>query len=488
MVHFTTTKISAYNFIENNKNKVISFLKRWKKNYKTIVMERVKFVNHDDETHYFSYFYPNQTSVIENIDIFSANKILHFERKAISIDKFEKFLEINYKNWLNKTEDFIIKYPDGTEYIIPCPEGFENSSPCNTFYLKENLILTQNKKESGKIYPCYRIYLEPQNFNYKEYPFTIVSEIGYPNLSLAIKEIFQHNNMIFPKQGYTDISFPLIIDLSHFQYKIKQFFIHHRQVEISLEQFNYSKQEKPKGILSIRYLGGRYQKLDISFDDKLNFSKKLDRVIVKGDFYLLSDKDIGFGGELYNKVEHGKLLDFKSHNYLSKGYYDVDYINLEELSEKDIINIIQSGESVTVELKSVIQEDEIPYPKIAKQMVGMANAESKGLVILGVNKKRVIEGVGNLDKDDFQDTLLSKLDSRCDPWIDFEIKEFYIEENGETKKLIVVSIIADKNKRPYLYRQDNKNYKLPLRRGSYTNWLIERDIREYYNELKEERI
>ena len=159
------------------------------------------------------------------------------------------------------------------------------------------------------------------------------------------------------------------------------------------------------------------------------------------------------------------------------------------MSMSELRRLIEGEKTETVEFKSVIKEKltKEHYKTIGMQMVGMANAQSKGLVIVGANKEGQIEGVGELKIESFMNSLQQSIDSNCDPWIDFVIREFELLAHEEDKKIFVVSLLANKERCPYLYRMGRKAYEIPLRRGDNTKWLTAKEIREYMFDLQKER-
>jgi len=120
-------------------------------------------------------------------------------------------------------------------------------------------------------------------------------------------------------------------------------------------------------------------------------------------------------------------------------------------------------------------------------MVAMANAQSKGLVIIGVTKEDEKEGVGELKIEKFINNLQQSIDSNSDPWIHFLIKEFELLIEKGRKRFFLVSILANKEKHPYMYRKGSKLYEIPLRRGDNTKWLSPKEIREFMFELQKNR-
>ena len=150
--------------------------------------------------------------------------------------------------------------------------------------------------------------------------------------------------------------------------------------------------------------------------------------------------------------------------------------------------MIDEKENETTEFKSVVEEtSESFYQNISKQMTAMANAQSKGLVLVGVTKTGIIEGVGDLSIEEFMNNLQQTLDSHCDPWIDFEKKEFELLYQKEKVKVYVLSLLASKKRRPYLYRLGKSKFEIPLRRGDSTKWLSPKEIKEYMFNIHKEK-
>ncbi|MHA1223496.1 MAG: ATP-binding protein [Candidatus Heimdallarchaeaceae archaeon] len=453
-----------------------SFLEQWKERYGFFLMDRVSYIDEEEKTYIFAYVYPMRVSdKVERIKEYPNNGTINFERIKLTTNEVKemvKNLQVDSNN-----RKVTILYPDGEKFDLKTEQ-----SP-----LEERMIVAKRYGKTGMYTPCYRLKIKAKNRIFTDEEFSTASIIGYTNIATATKDIFRHNDRMFSRDNFpTDIKNPLIIDLTHFEWKIQGLYCLRNIVEIEILSMEEKQSEKPIGKLNVEFTNGKSELRTIPFEK--NFTKQVfSQNIANVHFYLQSPSNTGFKGTLDKPKARGKILDL--YNYRKFHIYQSDYINLDELSPSKLQKLIQRKESDTLELKSIIQskQQENFYWTIGKQMTAMANAQAKGLVILGVDKTGLIEGVADFSLEDFRNNLQEVLDSNCDPWLDFDIKEFEITVNNQKKRLIVLSLLAEKKKRPYLYRKKRNTYELPLRRGDSTKWLSPKEIRDFLFEIYKEQ-
>jgi predicted HTH transcriptional regulator len=101
----------------------------------------------------------------------------------------------------------------------------------------------------------------------------------------------------------------------------------------------------------------------------------------------------------------------------------------------EILEIIEGGESLTVEFKQQFTE----YDKIAKEMLAFANTKG-GVLIFGVRDNRKILGVHS--EKEIAELVEETARRYCNPPVDYEISFF----EHKRKLLAVVEIAESKNK------------------------------------------
>ncbi len=451
-----------------------NFIDMWKDDYDHFIMDRGIFIDEDDKSHYFAYIYPVTTPIPDmKIDNYLLNDCIKFERKRMTVEEVIELVK-NIKIDQEKRE-MTIQYSDGVDYTFTTEQ----------FALEEQLKVKDRYGKTGIYTPCYRLIAKSQSHIFKDNVFTTSSKIGYSNVVIAAKDIFNHNDFMFSRESYTsDVIYPLIIDLTHFEWNIKRFEYFRNTVEIEIKSMSNKEIKKPLGMLNVEFTNGRYELRMLKFNE--NTTKEVFRHnVASGEFFLQATTNRGFKGDVNTPKPDGKVLDYRSFRRYS--IQSEDYISLEELSVSEIERMVEQKETVTVEFKSVLEQmDQINYKEIGKQMTGMANAKAKGLVIVGVTKIGQLEGIGELSSEQFMQNLQQELDSNCDPWIDFEIKDFELSSSEQKIKILVVSLLADKKKRPYLYRKGKSIFDIPLRRGDTTKWLSPKEIKDYMIELHKE--
>lgn len=460
----------------DNHGEFINFLELWKDRYEHFVMDRCVLIDEEEKKHLFAYIYPKSSLAEDNeIKDYTKNDNFKFERIKLKVEEVREIIQ-NLEADLENRE-IKITYPEGLVYTLKSEQHpFE-----------EILKVKDRYGNIGMYMPCYRLQVKAEGFIDEDKELYTASNIGYPDVTTAAKSIFKHKDTMFKRDTYTTgVCYPLIVDLSHFEWYIKRFEYFRNIAEIEIQNMVKKEIEKPFGVLNVEFTNGKEEMREVIFESN-SVKEVFKHNIANIKFHLQTNLDTGFSGDFNNPKPGGRILDYRQ----SIGYSvkSEDFIVLDDLSTSEIIRLIDGKENETVEFKSVIKEKliENQFRKIGMQMTGMANAKSKGLVIVGVNKIGQIEGVGELKIEDFMNNLQQSLDSNCDPWIDFVIKEFELLAHNENKKLLIVSLLADKERCPYLYRKGRTTYGIPLRRGEYTKWLTPKEIREYMFELHKKR-
>ena len=452
-----------------------NFMDLWKEKYDSFIMDRVAFKDESGKTHYFAYIYPkSSTKEFDDLKRYKKNDTIRFQRIKLEIEEvinLVKDIQID-----EEKRTMIITYPDQVTYTFITEQ----------FALEEEVRIKERYGNIGMYTPCYRLKAKASNSIFKDQQFSTASEIGYSDIITASKDIFKHNDKMFSKATYTKgVDYPLIIDLTHFEWNIKRFICFRNFVEIEISDMSINENSRPTGTINVEFTNGKNEMREVTFKED-RITEAFDHIIANVDFFLHSLTNTGFKGDLNIPIPGGKILDYQSTRKYS--IQSESYINLDNLSPSDILKYIDDNENEIVEFKSVLDErpTESHYNNIAKQMTAMANAQARGLVIVGVSKSKVIEGVGDLSIDELTSNLQQALDANCDPWIDFERKEFELMSQSDIVKIYVVSLLASKKKRPYLFRKGKSRYELPLRRGDNTLWLTPKEIKDYMVEIHKE--
>ncbi|MEA1972263.1 MAG: putative DNA binding domain-containing protein [Candidatus Cloacimonadota bacterium] len=118
--------------------------------------------------------------------------------------------------------------------------------------------------------------------------------------------------------------------------------------------------------------------------------------------------------------------------------------------------LIKKGESKTLEFKEKLPENE----KIAKTIISFSNT-SGGKLVIGINDRNKIVGLGDIDIFDIQDKIISIIYDSCYPNI---LPEIYTI-NVESKLLLIIEVNRG-NLLPYYLKKEGKNYGTYLRIGS----------------------
>jgi ATP-dependent DNA helicase RecG len=117
---------------------------------------------------------------------------------------------------------------------------------------------------------------------------------------------------------------------------------------------------------------------------------------------------------------------------------------------------IEKGESKTLELKEILPNSD----SIAKTIVAFSNT-SGGKLVIGVNDKREITGINNVDIFELQDKISSIVYDKCYPII---LPEIYTK-NINGKVIFVVEVFRG-NLLPYYIKTDGKNNGTYIRIGA----------------------
>lgn len=167
---------------------------------------------------------------------------------------------------------------------------------------------------------------------------------------------------------------------------------------------------------------------------------------------------------IYLLKNDGEVLDFRR-SYLKWPSSSKD-ISI-EVKENDVLELIKQGENQRVEFKQELNKE---TERFAMTAVAFANGEG-GTILFGVDDNANIKGV----KEQIGDSLSKSLRSRCEPFIEHDIKTVTIE--GE--QIVVFRINGGKNK-PYTLR-DKGVY---IRRGSSNRIANRMELDEFYDKKK----
>lgn len=129
-----------------------------------------------------------------------------------------------------------------------------------------------------------------------------------------------------------------------------------------------------------------------------------------------------------------------------------------------LIEQIQKGESKTLELKEALPQND----SIAKTVIAFSNT-SGGKLIIGVNDKREITGIDDVELFAMQDKIASVIADNCAPGIMPEIYGVNIES-----KLVLVIDVVRGNLKPYFLKSQGKADGTYIRIGA-TNRIADFD-------------
>ena len=122
----------------------------------------------------------------------------------------------------------------------------------------------------------------------------------------------------------------------------------------------------------------------------------------------------------------------------------------------NLLDLIQQGESKTLELKSRLPQ----HDQLAKTIVAFANT-SGGKLVLGVDDQRQLVAVAEDDLFTLQDQITSIIHDRCAPFI---LPEIYTA-NLQGKMVLVIEVFRG-NLPPYYFKSEGKNDGVYLRIGA----------------------
>ena len=114
------------------------------------------------------------------------------------------------------------------------------------------------------------------------------------------------------------------------------------------------------------------------------------------------------------------------------------------MNQKQLLKLIEDGESLNVEFKQRFSE----FEKIAKEIIAFANT-SGGVIIFGINDNRKIYGVES--EKEITELIKETIINYCEPQPEYNI--FFIELNN--KEIVVLKIFESSNKPIRI--QDYKN-------------------------------
>lgn len=105
------------------------------------------------------------------------------------------------------------------------------------------------------------------------------------------------------------------------------------------------------------------------------------------------------------------------------------------LSRKKVLELIEQGESLTVEFKQRFSS----YEKIAKEMIAFANTHG-GFILLGVDDDKSLYGLESEKAD--TDLIEETAEKYCEPAVKYQIEWFEINR----KDVLAVQIFESRNK------------------------------------------
>jgi len=170
---------------------------------------------------------------------------------------------------------------------------------------------------------------------------------------------------------------------------------------------------------------------------------------------------------VYLLKNDGKTLDFRSIylNWPSSTSKDI----VIDVKEGDVLSMIEQGENQHMEFKKKLNDKD--NKEFAETVVAFSNGKG-GAILIGVDDNSRIVGC---DQDKIEEVILNIIRSRCDPFIEPEIKEIRIDE----RPIIIVRINEGTNK-PYVLR-DKGVY---VRSGSTDRSANRFELDEFYSKVK----
>jgi hypothetical protein len=170
---------------------------------------------------------------------------------------------------------------------------------------------------------------------------------------------------------------------------------------------------------------------------------------------------------VYLLKNEGEILDFRRIYLNWPGSSSKDVVI--DVKEGDILTMIKQGENQYVEFKKELNNKE--KEEFAETAVAFANGKG-GAILIGVDDKSNVVG---FYQDKIEEAIINNLKSRCDPFIEPDIKIVKLDD----KPIIVVRINEGTN-RPYTLR-DKGVY---IRSGSTDRIASRIELDEFYEEKK----
>jgi len=109
------------------------------------------------------------------------------------------------------------------------------------------------------------------------------------------------------------------------------------------------------------------------------------------------------------------------------------------LSRKKVVELINEGESLTVEFKQRFSS----YEKIAKEMIAFANTRG-GFILFGVDDDKSLYGLESEKTD--TELIKETAEKYCEPKVECQIEWFEIRGKAEPRDVLVVHILESNNK------------------------------------------
>ena len=168
---------------------------------------------------------------------------------------------------------------------------------------------------------------------------------------------------------------------------------------------------------------------------------------------------------IYVLKNDGGILDFRSINLSWPSSPSKDVVI--DVKEADVLTMIKQGENQHIEFKKELNNRD--KEEFIESVVAFANGEG-GAILVGVDDKSNIVG---FNPDKFEEQIINSIRSRCDPFIEPEIKLVKIDD----KPINIVRISKGTNK-PYTLR-DRGVY---VRSGSTDRIASRIELYEFYKE------
>ena len=192
--------------------------------------------------------------------------------------------------------------------------------------------------------------------------------------------------------------------------------------------------------------------------------------LVKSENFLIDENPkriyIGFIPDfisVYLLKNDGETLDFRRVylNWPSSTSKDI----VIDVKEGDVLSMIELGENQHIEFKKKLNDKD--KKEFAETVVAFSNGKG-GAILIGVDDNSRIVGC---DQDKIEEAIINIIRSRCDPFIEPEIKEIRINERS-----IIVVRINEGNNKPYVLR-DKGVY---VRSGSTDRSANRFELDEFY--------